>query len=127
LIILVAAMLAFVVLLNLTNINIAERMREIATIEVLGFRDKETSAYIYRENFVVTFIAALIGIALGVPLHSYLCFSIEGDGIMMPREISPLSFVLSLAMTMLFAAAVALVTSGKLRKINMIEALKSAE
>ena len=127
LIILVAAMLAFVVLLNLTNINIAERMREIATIEVLGFRDKETSAYIYRENFVVTFVAALIGIALGVPLHSFLCFSVEGDGIMMPRDISPLSFVLSLAMTMLFAAAVALVTSGKLRKINMIEALKSAE
>ena len=127
LIIAIAALLAFVVLLNLTNINLAERMREIATIEVLGFRDRETSAYIYRENFVVTFIAALIGIGLGVPLHSFLCFSIEGDGMMMPREIAPLSFLLSVAMTMVFAVLVALATSGRLRKINMIEALKSAE
>lgn len=127
LIIVIAALLAFVVLLNLTNINIAERMREIATIEVLGFRDKETSAYIYRENFVVTFAASLIGVCLGVPLHSFLCFSVEGDGMMLPREILPLSFLLAVVLTMVFAATVAQATRGKLRRIDMIEALKSAE
>ena len=122
-----AAALAVVVLMNLTNINISERKRELATIEVLGFYDKEVSAYIYRENIVLTVIGAAAGLALGVALHSFVIRTAETDFMMFGRKIRPESFFYSAALTLAFAAIVNVFTGRQLRKIDMVEALKSVE
>jgi putative ABC transport system permease protein len=122
-----AASLAVVVLLNLTNINIGERKRELATIEVLGFYDREMSAYIYRENLVLTLIGTAAGLVLGVALHSFVIRTAETDFMMFGREIKPWSFLYSAALTFFFASFVNVITSRQLRKINMVEALKSVE
>jgi putative ABC transport system permease protein len=122
-----AGALALVVLLNLTNININERVRELATLEVLGFYDGEVATYIYRENAVLTILGAGVGLLLGMALHLYVIVTVETDLMMFGREIKPLSFLLSLALTFFFALVVNLMTANKLKKINMVEALKSAE
>ena len=122
-----AGALAFVVLLNLTNINISERLRELATIEVLGFYDAEVAAYVYRENAILTLIGAAFGLLAGYFLHLYVILTVETDIMMFGRDIKTLSYLYSVILTFAFAAAVNVITAGKLRKINMVEALKSGE
>ncbi len=122
-----AAGLAFVVLYNLTNINIAERKREVSTLKVLGFNSGETSAYIYRENIILTVIGMAIGLVLGIYLNRFIVSTIEIDMVMFGREIHPLSFVLASAMTILFAALVNIIMHFRIKKIDMIESLKSVE
>ena len=122
-----AGALAFVVLLNLTNINISERIRELATIAVLGFTDKEISAYVYRENAALTAIGALVGLGFGVFLHGYVLTTVETEMFMFGMQIRPMSYVYSTVLTFFFSIVVNVITGGKLRKIDMVEALKSVE
>ncbi|MHC1747112.1 MAG: FtsX-like permease family protein [Cellulosilyticaceae bacterium] len=122
-----AGALAFVVLYNLTNVNISERMREIATIKVLGFYNREVSAYIYRENLILTIIGTIGGLGLGVILHKFIMGTFEMDNIMFGLSIRLLSFVLGAALTMLFAVAVNFAMYYKLKNIKMIESLKSVD
>lgn len=125
--ILAAGALAFVVLYNLTNINITERIREIATIKVLGFRNKEVSAYIYRENIFLTLIGTFVGLFLGLVLHKYVMGTMEVDNMMFGRVISFMSFGYSAIFTMGFSFLVNWVMFYKLKKVNMVESLKSIE
>lgn len=125
--ILSAGALAFVVLYNLTNINITERIREIATIKVLGFYDKEVSAYIYRENIILTLLGMLAGLGGGVLLHRFVIITAEVDMVMFSRNILPLSFVYAGTLTILFALVVNLVMYRKLQQVSMVESLKSVE
>lgn len=127
LIVICASALAFIVLYNLTNINITERIREIATIKVLGFRDKEVNAYVYRENVVLTVIGMVVGLVLGVFLHAFVIVTAEVDMVMFVRTISPWSYVFAALLTLLFAGFVSFVTYFSLKKIDMIESLKSVE
>ena len=119
--------LAFVVLYNLTNINIIERMREIATIKVLGFYSRETSDYIFRENMVLTVMGAGAGVFLGIALHRFVMSKIVVDLVCFPRKIRPESFAMSILLTFVFTLLVNLVMRGKLEKINMAESLKAVE
>lgn len=123
----VAAVLAFVVLLNLTDINMAERYREVATIKVLGFRDKEVSQYFYRESLIISFVASLLGMLLGQYTHIFILESLETEFLMFKRGISLIVYLGAIIITMTFAAIVMMITTGKLKKIDMIEALKSVE
>jgi len=125
--ILCAALLAFVVLYNLTNINIEERVKEIATLKVLGFTDRETRAYVSRESMVLTAIGCALGLVLGVFLHRYVMGEAEMDIIMFGRSVYPLSFVYSAALTMLFGVLVDLILGRKLRHISMVESMKAPE
>lgn len=127
LVIVCAAGLAFIVLYNLTNINITEREREIATIKVLGFFKKETSAYVLRENIALTALGIAVGLGLGVLLHRFVMAQIVVDMVSFKVRILPLSFVYSVVLTFLFNIAVNLVMESKLEKINMAESLKSVE
>lgn len=127
LIVICASSLAFIVLYNLTNINITERIREIATIKVLGFRDKEVNAYVYRENVVLTVIGMVVGLVLGVFLHAFVIVTAEVDMVMFVRTISPWSYVFAALLTLLFAGFVSFVTYFSLKKVDMIESLKSVE
>ena len=122
-----AGLLAFVVLYNLNNINITERKRELATIKVLGFYDKEVSAYVFRENILLTIIGVGVGIILGSLLHRYVIVTVEIDSVMFTRIIENISFVLSAALTCLFSFLVNAVMYFKLKKIDMVESLKSVE
>ncbi len=122
-----AALLSFIVLFTLTNININERIREIATIKVLGFYDNEVSAYVFRENLILTIIGTVFGLFIGVPLTNYVIGTAEVDMLMFGREIYPLSFVFSALFTLAFALIVNAFMLRKLRKINMVEALKTVE
>ena len=122
-----AALLAFVVLYNLTNINIAERVREIATLKVLGFKPHEVDAYIYRETLLLALIGAAVGLVLGVYMEGFVVVTAEVDQVMFGREIHPQSFLLAFALTMVFAVAVTIAMRGKLRRINMVESLKSVD
>ena len=126
-IILSAAGLAFVVLYNLTNINILERIREIATIKVLGFYKKETSSYVFRENVVLTCFGILAGIFLGIWLHKFVISQIVVDLVYFRPRITPLSYVLAVILTFAFTVFVNWVMSFRLEKINMAESLKSVE
>ncbi|MFH5835468.1 FtsX-like permease family protein [Proteiniclasticum sp. C24MP] len=125
--ILAAGALAFVVLYNLTNINITERIREIATIKVLGFRDKEVSAYVYRENIFLTIIGTLMGLLLGFVLHRFVIDTMELDNMMFGRIIKVFSYVVSMLLTMLFAVFVNLFMFRKLQNVDMASSLKSVE
>ena len=127
LIIACAGALAFIVLYNLTNINITERVREIATIKVLGFRAMESAAYVFRENFVLTGIGAIIGVGLGIWLHAFVMGEIQVDLMSFDLRIAPLSFVIAIALTFVFSFIVDFVMYFKLERINMAEALKSIE
>ncbi|MGN1345721.1 MAG: FtsX-like permease family protein, partial [Eubacteriales bacterium] len=122
-----AAALAFVVLYNLSNINITERVREIATLKVLGFYPGEVSSYVFRENLVLTFIGALLGLPAGVALHSFVMSQININLVSFDVRIVPLSFVFAFALTLLFTVLVDFFMRGKLNKINMAESLKSIE
>ena len=122
-----AAMLAFVVLYNLSNVNISERLREIATIKVLGFTEKEVNQYVNREALLLAFIGGVLGLGAGIWLHSTIMALAELDDIRFGRTILPQSFVISLALTMAFAAAINWIMKFKLRKIQMVESLKAVE
>lgn len=122
-----AGMLAFVVLYNLTNINIGERQKEIATIKVLGFYDKEVNAYVYRETYILSIIGTLVGLVLGVFLCRFVVTTAEVDMVMFGRDIYWYSFVFSAVITMLFTVAVNLTMSFKLKKIDMVESMKSGD
>ena len=125
--ILSAAALTFVVLYNLINVNVSERIREIATIKVLGFFDKEVAAYVYRENIVISIIGSLAGLILGRGLHLYIMKTIEMDNVMFGDAVRPVSYVYSFVLTMIFALFVNLVMYNRLRKVPMVESLKSVE
>ncbi len=122
-----AAALAFIVLYNLTNINITERIREIATLKVLGFTPKETTAYIFREIFVLSVLGALVGLVLGIGMESFVVTTAEVDQVMFGRDIHLSSFVIAFLLTLLFTFIVRLAMRPKLKHINMVESLKSNE
>ena len=122
-----AATLAFVVLYNLTNINIAERVREIATLKVLGFTQHEVNAYIYRETLLLALIGSLVGLVLGIFMESYVIVTAEVDQVMFGRDIHPSSFIIAFILTMVFSVIVTLFMRSKLRRIDMVESLKSVE
>lgn len=122
-----AGLLAFIVLYNLTNVNISERLREIATIKVLGFYDPEVAQYVYRENILLTMIGSLCGLCLGIGLHQLIMSLAEMENIMFGRNIDLSSFLLSFGITLFFGMIVNLVMYRKLKKIPMVESLKSVE
>ena len=122
-----AGLLAFVVLYNLNNINIAERKAELATLKVLGFYDLETAAYVYRENILLTVIGTAVGAGLGILLHRYVILTAEVDLIMFGRQILPASYLYSVLLTIGFAALINFMMFFQLRKISMVESLKSTE
>ena len=122
-----AAGLAFIVLYNLTNINITERLREIATIKVLGFFRNEAASYVFRENIALTFFGVIIGLGLGVLLHRYVMAQIVVDMVCFRVQILPVSFLYSTVLTFIFTLMVNGVMELKIEKINMAESLKSVE
>ncbi|MEF9998114.1 MAG: FtsX-like permease family protein [Lachnospiraceae bacterium] len=122
-----AGMLAFVVLYDLNNININERQRELATLKVLGFYDGEVGAYVYRENILLTMIGALVGCGMGKVLHRFIVVTVEVDGAMFGRNINLPSYIYSALFTIGFALFVNWVMYFKLKKIDMVESLKSVE
>ncbi|MNJ56147.1 FtsX-like permease family protein [compost metagenome] len=122
-----AAALAFVVLYNLTNINVSERVRELSTIKVLGFYDKEVTMYIYRENLILTFMGIVVGNFAGILLHRFVLQTAEIDIMMFSPTIRGLSYGYASLLTLLFSGIVMISMHYKLKHIDMIEALKSVE
>lgn len=122
-----AALLAFVVIYNLNNINISERRRELATIKLLGFYDGEVAKYVYRENIVLTVLGTLLGIILGIVLHRFVMNTVETDVYMFGRNLNFLSVVISAVLTVVFSMLVNIIMYYKLKKIDMVESLKSVE
>lgn len=122
-----AGVLAFIVMYNLTNINITERIREIATLKVLGFYDGEVDSYIFRENIILSILGTLFGLGLGTWLANFIITTAEVDLVMFGRNIYPMSYVLAGIMTILFSVLVTVVMHGRLKNVDMIEALKSVE
>lgn len=127
LVIICAAALAFIVLYNLTNINITERIREIATIKVLGFFRNETAAYIFRENMILTSLGIVTGLVLGVFLHRFVMNQIQVDMVSFDIHIRFVSYLYSILLTFIFYFGVNRVMSIKLERINMAESLKSVD
>ena len=119
--------LAFVVLGNLTNVNIAERQREIATIKVLGFRPREVENYIYKENNILVLFGAIAGIPLGMVLHRFIMGQVEMDYIMFGRSVNLLSIAEAVALTIVFGLLVNFFMRRRLLNIQMVESLKSVE
>ncbi len=122
-----AGLLAFVVLYNLNNININERKRELATLKVLGFYDKEVDSYVNRENIILTIIGSIFGVFIGFLLHRFVIVTAEIDLMMFGREIKLVSYFYSAALTFAFSFIVNVAMSFRLKKINMVESLKSVE
>ena len=122
-----AAALAFVVLYNLTNINIAERVREIATFKVLGFYNRETSSFIYKENIILTILGIFVGLFLGNLLTGFIIQTVEVDNVMFGRDIYFTSYLYAAGLTFLFSILVNAVMSFKIKAVNMVESLKSVE
>ena len=127
LIIVCAASLAFVVLYNLSNINIAERVREIATFKVLGFYNRETSSFIYKENIILTILGIIVGLFLGNLLTGFIIQTVEVDNVMFGRDIYFTSYLYAAGLTFLFSLLVNAVMSFKIKAVNMVESLKSVE
>lgn len=127
LIVVLASLLAFIVLYNLTIINVSERKREIATFKVLGFYDNEINIFIYREILILTIIGILFGLLLGKYLHIFIINTAQTDNILFLRQIKPLSYIISAIMTLIFSILVQLMINRTLKKIDMIDALKSIE
>lgn len=125
--VLCAGILAFVVLYNLTNINLTERVREIATIKVLGFYNREVSSYVYRENIVLTILGIIFGVLLGIVLQGFIVNTIQMDMVTFPKLITASSYVFSIMITALFAVIVNIFMYFKMKKIDMVESLKSIE
>ena len=122
-----AAALAFIVLYNLTNINITERAREIATIKVLGFYDAETNRYIFRENIILTILGAIVGLPMGKALHAFVMSQIRIDLMCFDVRVEPKSYLLSVALTLGFGLLVNAALRRKIRAVDMAQALKSIE
>lgn len=122
-----AALLAFVVLYNLTNINITERTREIATLKVLGFTPRETNGYIFRETILLTIIGALVGCVLGIGMESFVVVTAEVDEMMFGRDIHLASFAIAFVLTIAFSFVVSLAMRPKIKAIDMVESLKSID
>ena len=127
LIIVCAAALAAVVLYNLISVNLAERKKELATIKVLGFYDKEVYRYIFREIDLLALMGSCVGLLLGIPLHQFIIRTVEMDQLMFIRTIAPHSYLLSVALTMLFTLAVCFVMRRHVKKISMVESMKAPE
>ncbi|MDU2122574.1 MAG: FtsX-like permease family protein [Clostridium celatum] len=122
-----AGALSFIVLYNLTNVNISERIREIATIKVLGFYDNEVSSYIFRENILLTVIGAIVGLFLGVVFHKFIMVTVEMEYIMFGRTIDFKSFIMAAILTIIFSLLVNWAMYYKLKKVEMVESLKSVD
>lgn len=122
-----AGFLAFIVLYNLTNINITERIREIATIKVLGFYKKETASYVFRENLILTAFGAVAGLGLGKLFHAFVMTQVQVDQVSFDVRILPRSYLFSIILTFVFALVINLFMTGKLEKVSMTESLKSVD
>lgn len=122
-----AAALAFVVLYNLTNINITERTRELATLKVLGFFDREVTAYVYRENLFLTLFGIVLGLVMGRFLHAWMVLTVEVELVMFGRTAPPYAYVLAAVLTVVFSIAVNIAAHFKLKKVDMVESLKTVE
>ncbi len=122
-----AAVLAFVVLYNLNNINITERRRELATFKLLGFYNNELATYVYRENIILSIFGIILGIVMGVVLHRFVMITVETDVYMFGRELKIWSIIIAIALTVLFTVIVNAITYFSLKKIDMVESLKSVE
>ena len=122
-----AAGLAFIVLYNLTNINITERIREIATIKVLGFYERETADYVFRENILLTLIGAIVGMGMGHYLHDFVMNEIVVENIGFDIHVLPASYAYSVILTVVFSLVVNLLMQGKINKVSMTESLKSVD
>ncbi len=122
-----AAALAFVVLYNLTNINITERVRELATLKVLGFFDREVTAYVYRENLFLTLFGIALGLVMGRFLHAWMVLTVEVELVMFGRTAPPYAYVLAAVLTVVFSIAVNIAAHYKLKKVDMVESLKTVE
>ena len=122
-----AALLAFIVLYNLNNINICERRREIATLQVLGFNSREVTMYIYRETIILTLLGCIVGMLFGLLLEGFVVSSAEGNMMMFGREIHALSFAISCVITIIFSCAVMFIMRRKFDQVDMVESLKSTE
>ena len=122
-----AGTLAFVVLYNLTNINISERIKEIATIKVLGFFDREVNSYVCRETYLLSLIGTAVGLVLGVFLCRFVVYTAEMESVMFGRTIYPKSFVFAAVITVVFTMAVNLALTPRLKKVDMVESMKSVD
>ena len=122
-----AGALAFIVLYNLTNININERIREIATIKVLGFYQKEVAAYVFREINMLSLLGSIAGLGMGRALHAFVISQIHVDGVFFPSRVDAFSYIISVGLTLLFTVLITLAMRPRLRKIDMAESLKSIE
>ena len=122
-----AGALAFIVLYNLTNINITERIREIATIKVLGFYQNEVASYVFREINMLSLLGSLVGLGMGKALHAYVMEQVQIDSMFFACRIAPLSYAIAFAMTMLFTIAISTGMRPRLRRVDMAESLKSFE
>ena len=122
-----AALLAFVVIYNLNSINMTERRRELATLKVLGFHDTEVAMYVYRENIILTIFGIILGVFLGTLLHRYVILTVEVDLMMFGRIVSGKSYLICAVLTGVFSLAVNLLMFRNFKKIDMIESLKSVE
>lgn len=127
LLIVAAALLAFVVIYNLTNINIEERIREIATLKVLGFNSREENAYIFREVIILSVVGALVGLLLGAWMEQYVVLAAESSQVMFGRDIHATSFLFSFLLTLVFTVVIMLFMRGKLAKVSMVDSLKSVD
>ena len=122
-----AAALAFIVLFNLGNINISERVREIATIKVLGFHSRESGAYVFRENIMLAVMGIVVGLPLGVALHAFVMSQITVDLVTFKYVIRPVSFIVTVLLVLLFTIVTDLIMRRKIAAIDMAESLKSVE
>jgi hypothetical protein len=122
-----AAALAAIVIYNLANVNITERIREVATIKVLGFTDREVTAYIFRESVILTLLGIAVGLVLGIWLHAFVVTTAEVEIVMFGRDIYPLSYVLAALLTFGFSMLVNFLMHWRLKAVSMVESLKSAE
>ena len=125
--ILAAGMLSMVVNYNLTNVNVCERRKELATIRVLGFHEREVERYIFRETNALSLIGSLIGLAVGIWLHAFVVRTVEVNFVMVGREIKPLSYAYALAISVLFTFLVNRVMSRTIRRVDMVESMKANE
>ena len=122
-----AGLLAFIVLYNLNNINISERKRELATLKVLGFYDREVTSYVTRENICLTLIGCIAGVVIGQILHRFVIVTAEIDLMMFGREIKGVSYLYSVLLTLLFSVLVNVFMHFHLKKVDMVESMKSVE
>jgi putative ABC transport system permease protein len=122
-----AGALAFVVLYNLNIINIYERVRELATIKVLGFTDKEADMYIYRENIIISILGVAVGLGVGIPLHRFIIKTAEIESMMFVRTLAPQNFIAAALITAAFAFGINLLMHNRIKEISMVESLKSVE